>query len=259
MTCVRYYESKIYRTHIEHISKKRYRNAIDMPLNKCQTKIKLQNNMTKKSNNMSISIDGKVGTLTGYMRNDKHYFRSATTSAKVSHSSSQLKQRSKFRVATQAFSRLSPAFKIGFCCQRASGQTGYNAGMSYNIQSAIDSTENGYEVNWAAVKLSLGGLPNVENPTMECNVDGELIVKWDANNQSGNAKAGDLMVFAFYDIEQPLLWMLMPKGITRSLGEFRWKIPEECKQKIVLGYVFTKQQHSDLTSASEFLGKMPTN
>lgn len=212
--------------------------------------------MTKTMEKNQSFYRGKIGALTTYKRNGKDYIRLSESVKDKSHSPAQLKQRSKFQVATHYFPKLSPVFKIGFHGCTAAGQNSYNAGMSYNIQKAIDTTENGFEVNWSAVKVSNGALPNVEKIEMEQEENQILTIHWKANKGSGISKTNDNVVITFYNIDKPAVGAIMTPNLTRSTEVYNWNIPAEWIGDKIMIYLFTYQKETDSASESAFIGEI---
>jgi hypothetical protein len=99
----------------------------------------------------------------------------------------------------------------------AVGMTSLNSAISDNIQHAILGQYPAYSVDYTAVRLGAGNLPNVPAPVCTSPAAGQLSFTWKDNSGSAKAKATD-MVFAVVYLEAENDWIYQSDLAARNAG-----------------------------------------
>lgn len=145
------------------------------------------------------SIQGKVGTITGYNRYGVDVIRVAKSSGTVKPTTKRLAQRSKITVCN-AFAK---AFAgKGFFTKTfpAFGHTGsgYNRAVSAIMSLALVPSEDGVTISYPLVLISKGKLPPVLNAMAAAADAVSIQFTWTDNTGTGTSKNNDKAILVAY-------------------------------------------------------------
>ena len=176
--------------------------------------------MAEITNTHNGTRRGKLGATVTVNRRGKVYERLAPVGNR-SNTPQQQKQRSKFRVAIKAFSRLSQQFTIGFDRVSQPGCMGYNTGLGHNMSLALRQNQQDWQVDWNLVEVSCGTLANVTDiqiaPLDATNPDSRMQLTWNPNIGT-NAYQNDLLYLALYNTRLQLpLWLIKGNAERKDL------------------------------------------
>ncbi len=145
-------------------------------------------------------FSGKVGTVVGSSWKGIEYIRSRPAFKKSrTFSQPQLEQQAKFSVAGKLVRSMSDLLNITF--KDATGMTGANSAMRYNISNAVEGTYPVYTISFPNVSVSRGALPLAEGAGAEnatASMPGYINFIWNNNSGAGRAKASDRAVLVAY-------------------------------------------------------------
>jgi hypothetical protein len=150
--------------------------------------------------NMGIlgGFSGKTGTVIGSTWKGKNVMRALPAKKKNRQATpNQLEQQEKFKLMVQFLSGLSDLLNITFRSQ-ATKISGFNAAVSYNIQSAIVGDQSPFSIDFTKAKLSQGNLPLVATPKAEAAPDHQVSFSWRYNAGVTSARPTDVAVLIVY-------------------------------------------------------------
>jgi hypothetical protein len=150
--------------------------------------------------NMGIlgGFSGKTGTVVGSSWKGKNVMRALPAKKKNRQATpNQLEQQEKFKLMVQFLSGLSDLLNITFKAQ-ASKISGFNAAVSYNIQSAITGDQSPFRIDFAKAKVSQGNLPSVASPKAEAAPGHHVSFSWRYNAGLTSARPTDIAVLVVY-------------------------------------------------------------
>jgi len=110
--------------------------------------------MAISKNGINGSLSGKVGNVVFCKKYGINYARSLPRkNRKKIVSESLASNRSRFKFMQQHVTKLLPVARIGFDYSSVN-RSAYNSAMSYNLKSALISTEEGFKMNWEEFAFS---------------------------------------------------------------------------------------------------------
>lgn len=134
--------------------------------------------MGKTEQGASGSATGKVGPLVYYKWKGVDCVRTRPrVNKKRKLSDVEVKNRSKFRVAQHFLSHINPYIRQGFHNYKEK-QTAFNAAMSYTLNNAIGTNENGFFIDYTLVCISKG-IPSPLKEVKFTYEEGVLTCQWD--------------------------------------------------------------------------------
>ncbi len=154
--------------------------------------------MARIINGINGGFTGKVGTVTGYMRNGGNFMRSRRRRKDTVKSEKRLVQQQKIKVCnefTKPFSG-SGFFNTSFPANGATS-TGYNRATSAIMNRAI-VTEPEVSLRYPLVLISMGMLPGAVYASALANDDGNIVFSWSDNTGIGTAKENDRVLLVAY-------------------------------------------------------------
>ena len=154
--------------------------------------------MARIINGINGGFTGKVGTVTGYIRNGGNFMRSRTRRKDTIKSEKRLLQQQKIKVCnefTKPFSG-SGFFNTSFPANGATS-TGYNRATSAIMNLAIVK-EPEVSLQYPLVLISMGMLPGAVYASALVNDDGNIVFTWTDNTGTGSAKKEDKVLMVVY-------------------------------------------------------------
>lgn len=198
------------------------------------------------------TVSGKVGNVIYYSSNGGNYMRSLPNKKRnIPPTSKQIMQRARFSTVQQWLKPIIPLVRTGFR-DYAPRQTGHNSAMSYNLQHAMITDGDGFEVNPEAFSFSIGLLPGVEQTNMV--QDGDKVhFHW---QMSGNIPSDN-------QLDRTMLLLYRPGSETSNFliyGNERWQLTDSLSIKefktgdICHGYIAFISTETQQVSNSVYLG-----
>ena len=155
--------------------------------------------MARIINGINGGFTGKVGTVTGYIRNGRNFMRSRRRRKDNVRSEKRLVQQKKIKVCnefTKPFSG-SGFFNKSFPASRATS-TGYNRATSAIMNRAIIK-EPEVSLVCPLILISMGMLPGAVYASALANDDGDVVFSWVDNTGTGTAKKeGKALMVAYF-------------------------------------------------------------
>lgn len=147
-------------------------------------------------------LHGRVGNVTGYLRNGLPMLRVATRRKDNNKSAARLAQREKLKLCGQftgAFTG-TDLFKKTFPAYGHTG-TGLHRATSAVMKLAIQGTYPALSLSYPEILISKGTLPGAKNVQVGLAPNGLLKFSWDNNSDIGTAGKQDQAVMVAFDIE----------------------------------------------------------
>lgn len=136
--------------------------------------------MGRTENGPMGSAKGKVGPLVYYKWKDKDCVRSRPrVNKKRKLSPEENKNRGKFRLAQNFLSPLSNVIRLGFHNYKQN-QTAFNSAMSYTLNNAVQSDEDGFYIDHSLFHISKGIVSPLKEVTLTYE-EGVVTCNWDYN------------------------------------------------------------------------------
>lgn len=142
-------------------------------------------------------FSGTVGTVIGGTWKGITYMRSQPARKTGTSSPAQLEQQAKFKLAIGFISAMGGLLMISFR-NYAVKMTGRNSALSYTLKNAITGTYPAYSIDYEAVLVSRGDLPNALAPSALAGASSEIVFSWTDNSGVGIAKATDKAILVVY-------------------------------------------------------------
>ena len=154
--------------------------------------------MARIINGINGGFTGKVGTVTGYIRNGGSFMRSRTRRKDTVTSEKRLLQQQKIKVCNE-FTK--PFSGSGFfnTCFPANGatSTGYNRATSAIMNRAIVQ-EPAVSLSYPLILISMGMLPGAVYAYALATGNGNIVFSWHDNTGIGTAKEDDRVLLVAY-------------------------------------------------------------
>ncbi|MDE3185703.1 MAG: hypothetical protein KGM16_20005 [Bacteroidota bacterium] len=163
--------------------------------------------MAKIPDGVLGTLIGRVGPVTGYIRNGENILRSAHSRSDRKVTAARIAQRDKIKVCnefTKAFSGTG-FFNKTFPAYGSSG-TGYNRATSAIMNLAITQSATGIGINYSEVLISKGVLPPAVAVIATATPESNISFQWHDNSGNGTAKPNDkvILVACFAEIRQAI-------------------------------------------------------
>ena len=142
---------------------------------------------------------GRVGPVTGFMRNGRNVIRTSSSSIKDRQTPLQLAQRQKINVCnhfTRAFSGTG-FFNKTFPAYGNTG-TGYNRATSALMSRALTGVYPGLQLDYTKVLVSKGRLPGAQGVKLVKKANNTLQFSFSDNSTVGIASEGDVVILVAY-------------------------------------------------------------
>lgn len=175
--------------------------------------------MGKIPNGILGELLGRLGPVTGYVRNGQKLVRTTGTYSSPKNTPRRMQQREKIKVCndfTGAFSRTG-FFNKTFPSYGDTG-TGYNRATSAIMNLAITGTYPNTAICYPLVLISKGPLPAAYNVATVVNDEGNILFTWDDNSGTGTARANDKVILvAYFPAVKQMIYSM--NAATRSAGQ----------------------------------------
>jgi len=143
-------------------------------------------------------FSGQVGSVIGSSWKGINYMRSVPLRKKSrTFSQSQLEQQEKFSTMLKFVKNLKDIVAVTFK-SLASGMSGSNKAMSYNLANAITGSYPNYFINYGTVLISKGNLPPAGNVAVTTGGSGKITFSWNDNSGLGKALPTDKAILVAY-------------------------------------------------------------
>jgi len=154
--------------------------------------------MARIINGINGGFTGKVGTVTGYIRNGGSFMRSRTRRKDTVKSEKRVVQQQKIKVCNEFTKQFSGSgfFNTSFPANGATS-TGYNRATSAIMNRAIVQNP-GASLSYPLVLVSMGMLPGAVYASALANDDGNIVFSWADNTGTGTAKEDDKVLMVAY-------------------------------------------------------------
>ncbi len=154
--------------------------------------------MARIINGINGGFTGKVGTVTGYIRNGGSFMRSRTRRKDTVKSEKRLVQQQKIKVCNEFTKPFSGTgfFNTSFPANGATS-TGYNRATSAIMNRAIVK-EPEVSLQYPLILVSMGMLPGAVYASALANDDGDVVFSWVDNTGTGTAKEEDKVLMVAY-------------------------------------------------------------
>ena len=199
-------------------------------------------------------FSGKVGTVIGSFWKGKSYMRGLTQSFHDPKTASQLAQRAKFSVMSKFISQIQTVAKVGFK-DSENGTTALNEALSYNLKNAITGTFPNFLIDYPNAVVSMGPLPNVENPTATDDGSGHVEFTWNNNTGDSGAEANDEVMIAVYNHDKNKA-LAITSVAKRADQTYTFTTPTAWSSDTAHVYIAVKSDKDTTTSKSEYLGSV---
>lgn len=196
--------------------------------------------------------NGKIGEVTTYTRRGKVYVRRSIKKIE-SDSDRQKCQRGRFLKAIKAFGCMSKSFAIGFDHVAREGQTGYNAGVGYNMSHAMFRTDDDWNIDWSKVQVSQGSIDNLYGLTLEKD-DRGYVFGW-SRDCGGMGDLSDEVFVSLYNTELGLS-RLVDTHVNRDSMGFVLPASSDLTEYQHLCWVFVRRKDTNVVSSSVQLGEL---
>lgn len=161
-------------------------------------------------------FSGTVGTVIGGTWKGINYIRSKPDRRTSKPTEKQLEQQAKFAAASKFIQPLNGLVTLTFR-NYAVKMTGVNSALSHVLKNAVMGTYPTYTIDYEAVLISRGDLPNALNPVASAVATNSVKFDWTDNSSTGKAKAGDNSILVIYSPEDKLA-LYTTGGTLRSAG-----------------------------------------
>jgi len=199
-------------------------------------------------------FNGTVGTVVGSNWKGISTMRAKPKGRKGSFTSSQLEQQARFALMIKFLQPLSDFMNQTYK-KAAVKMSGFNKVFSQNVQNAVSGVYPALSVNYAAVVLSRGSLPNVNNPVAASTAAGKLVFTWtDNTGANGIAVSSDIVFVAAYN-EALNQWIYLPGAAPRNAGTYTLDVTQ-FSGKPVQTYIGIMSADRNRTGPSIYTGQV---
>ncbi len=197
-------------------------------------------------------VSGKVGNVIGGSWKGIDYLRIMPASVANPQTPAQMDQRSKFVKVLNFLQPLVGFLRVGYKLY-AIKMTQFNSAMSYILKNAVAGTYPNYVIDYANVLVSRGTLTKAEGTALTSPLANQVVVTWNDNSGTGDAKATDktLLVVvdenngeSVYDID----------GAIRSAGTLTFNVPSNFSGDEVHVYLGFKSEDGLSVANSTYVG-----
>ena len=155
--------------------------------------------MATTSQGILGAFTGKIGPVTGYVRNGQNILRTSTSTVQYKHTPLRTAQLHKIFLCnrfTKAFTGTG-FFNKSFPAYGSRGNS-YNRATGALLNQAITGTYPDMYLNYAQVLISKGKLPAAENATATVMENGNIHFSFIDNSNTGTAAANDKIIVVAY-------------------------------------------------------------
>ena len=145
------------------------------------------------------AVTGKIGPVTGYVRNGQNILRTSTSNVKYKPTALRTEQLEKIKLCnrfTKAFTGTG-FFNKAFPAYGNTG-TGYNRATSALMNQAITGLYPAIHLYYPQVLVSKGKLPPAEHAAAAAMQDGNIYFNFTDNSNTGTAAASDRVIVVAY-------------------------------------------------------------
>jgi hypothetical protein len=142
---------------------------------------------------------GRIGTVTGYIRNGQNIMRISTREKDHVQSPARTNQREKLKLCNEF---VKPFVGTGFFTRSfppyGNTGTGFNRAMGVVLNLGIYGNYPHLTLSYPDVLISKGVLPSAANAAAVVNAEGNIVFSWQNNSNAGTAKPTDKAILLAY-------------------------------------------------------------
>ena len=142
---------------------------------------------------------GKVGPVTGYMRNGQNIVRTSSSKKDTLITPARTNQREKIKLCNEF---VKPFVGTGFFTRSfppyGNRGTGFNRAMGVVLNLGIYGNYPHLTLSYPDVLISKGVLPSAANAAAVVNTEGNIVFSWQNNSNAGTAKPTDKAILLAY-------------------------------------------------------------
>lgn len=208
--------------------------------------------MAKIRSGILGGISGKIGNIVGGRWRGIDYIRTKPANVKNPNTEAQQRHRMRFTLITQFLKKAKAVVKVGFRNQ-AKNKTARNVALAYNIKTAIKGTFPDLELDLEEIVLSDGGLPGVQEASMDASVPGQVTLSWASDTSASNASESDGAFLLLYNpIKDEAVYNMF--GASRGDESHEQSIPTQWEADEIAGYLSFRSESDNEVSRSQYLG-----
>jgi hypothetical protein len=197
-------------------------------------------------------VAGTVGNVVGGNWKGIDYLRSKPASVANPKTLKQQTQRAKFTTILNFLKPLTSLLSIGYK-NYATGMTGFNVAMSYNVKNAITGTYPSFTVNYPVAQISKGNLTGASTPTVASTVARNIVFTWQNNAGTGNALATDTAILvAFFPTINEAVYQVTTIG--RSAATATLNCPARYSTRQAHCWIVFQTADGQLQATSNYIG-----
>lgn len=146
---------------------------------------------------------GKAGPLIGYNLKGQNVITGLHNKSSKPATQKQKDQRYKFGMVTSFLAHIGDMIEIGFAKKAKTTETAMNAAVSYNLTHATMGVSPDFEIDFAALKLSLGSITPAKNLVAVSAAGNNINFTWDqaAGGPSSQSDPADQLMILIYNPE----------------------------------------------------------
>lgn len=197
---------------------------------------------------------GKVGNVVGYVRKGKQCYRGYVSKVAQSKSETAMQAKAIFGYLGKIARAMRGAANRGFMkFVKSSTMSGSNIFMKENYAAVTASSPEEISVDYGAMIVSKGNLPEVAFKTPSFAEEAEVSVAFDSNNDMPGAADTDAVYIVVYQPDTMQCVVSAPS--TRNAGSISTKVPARWSGMEVHVYGFV--QNPEERYVEQLLGNMP--
>ncbi|WP_442588441.1 DUF6266 family protein [Pedobacter sp. AW31-3R] len=203
-------------------------------------------------------FSGKVGTVVGRDVKGKNIMSSKPKKRKKGNKKYQNKgnsaQQEKLALMSSFLKRLKGEIEMGFARAKAKAAP-ISYAMKFNLKHAVKTTEGGYEINFAEVKLSEGKREPAWSEDITFEKGRKVRISWDMPDTVDQKLFGnDQAYMIIYQVESGWIDRVLGKAIRADL-EYVYTVPRKAGVgQIIHGWIFFVSPDGKEVSDSHYLG-----
>lgn len=198
---------------------------------------------------------GKIGATVAYIVNGKTYIRALAHPSTKPRTIKQLANEQRMTVLSPFLNLIKLYIRVGFqLAAQINGNQPCQSARSYNLKNAIKGTYPHQEINYPAIRLSEGNLPEPLNPVVESLSDG-LKFSWDKDTLIPNSSPYDRTMILVWFPEKKAFFQIID-GAQRQAQEDFVAIPPNFKGLYAETYISFITNDRRQISNSVYTGRL---
>lgn len=198
-------------------------------------------------------FSGKVGNIVGASWRGIDYIRSMPASVHNPRTEAQVSQRNKFSLVGKMLKTIVPIIRVGFAGSVGTGKSAFSVAMSYNVKNAVIGLYPDFEIDFDAVKISLGELYGAGNAEAT-SAAGSITFDWDTDLLNNAAATDKVILLAFNAVSGEASYDM--NAATRADGSGSLAVPPTWDGELVDTYLALTSADGKLVSNSVYAGRV---